>query len=198
MRASIIVASLLCISSIIIGSNSHALTDSDLKEIERAAQGAPNRITDNASFMVFRDGFFKLVKKGSNNFTCMVIKNPDGRFEPSCFNKPAMDSVFYSYQMEMKLLYEGVGPEVVQKALLVAFNQGKLPTAKPASLVYMMSPNNKYYDHHHKKLGDSPIHQMYYYPRINNETFNLGPGNPWLCQCFPHLSALIVEVDAQE
>lgn len=169
-----------------------ALTEHEQQEIVLASQAAPSNITEHASFMMFRDGGFVLLKEGKNNFTCLVVRNPQGRFEPSCFNTEARNSVLYTYELEMKLLYEGMSPEGVLSVINNHFLEGTLPTAITGSLVYMMSPNNKFYNYSTKTLGTTPIHQMYYYPKLPDQTFSLPTGRVMLWQGYPHLSALII------
>ena len=164
-------------------------------EIRHASEAAPAHIAESASFMIFKEGKFHLTKEGTNNFTCMVIRDPMGRFEPSCFNEQAMGSVFHTYEMQMRLMDEGKSNEETLLAIGRAFEQGILPTATIGSLVYMMSPNNKFYNHTSHTLGKSPTHQMYYYPKLDDNTFSLKDGPAILWQGFPHLSALIVVVE---
>ena len=60
------------------------------REILLASKAAPTYITNSASYMIFQNGKFELIKQGENNFTCLVVRNPEGRFEPACFNEQAM------------------------------------------------------------------------------------------------------------
>lgn len=190
MKKSLLMAALtLC--SVAFSAQASALTDEERQEIKYASEGAPSNVTDNASFMKFEDGQFKLFKKGSNNFTCLVVRDPKGRFEPSCFNQEAMRTVFYTYQFHMAKLYSGH----TEQQAMAAIAKAHLPVAETGSLVYMMSPNNKMYNYKKEKLGTTPIHHMYYFPKLPNETFALGKGSPRLWQGYPHLSALIVVID---
>ena len=169
-------------------SNDHA------QEIRNASEAAPKHVTENASYLKFEDGKFVLIKKGSNNFTCFVVHDPNGRFEPSCANEQATRSVLPAYEMHMALLYEGLSYEQTYQALQEAYDRGDLPSAETGSLVYMMSPNNQIYDSDLGSIRPTPVHQMYYYPKLSDETFALGDGPPRLSQSFPHLTALIVDV----
>ncbi|MGJ8678933.1 chromate transporter [Paraglaciecola sp.] len=180
--------------SVILTHQCFALTNEQQTVIKQASEGAPAHITDSASFMMFSQGGFELIKQGNNNFTCLVVSNPQGRYEPSCFNQEAMRSVFPSYELQMQYLYQGLSHSKTVKKLADAFKQGQLPNAEHGSLVYMMSKHNKYFDPHHGTLGDSPVHQMYFFPKLADNTFSLVKGGPFLWQGFPHLSALIVVV----
>ena len=116
---------------------------SDSEIIAMASEGAPDDITSKATIMKFDNDQFRTIRKGKNNFTCMVISDPQGRYEPSCFNKEAMRSVFSTYEFQMRQLYEGKTHEVVNQEIQEEFKKGHLPTAETGALVYMMSPNNK-------------------------------------------------------
>lgn len=164
------------------------------KEIQQASEAAPLHITEHASFMTFTNGEFRLIKSGSNDFTCLVVREPNGRYEPACFNQPAMNSVFYTYQMHMKLMYMGYDAKQTYQKLALAFEGGQLPLPETASLVYMMSPNNETYDQHKKVLKKGMRHHMYFYPKLAYNTFSLAPQGPSLWQGFPAMSALIVKV----
>jgi hypothetical protein len=164
------------------------------KEIQQASEAAPVHIVEHASFMRFVDGEFRSVKTGSNGFTCLVVREPLGRYEPTCFNPPAMKSVFYTYQMHMKYLYMGYDYSQTYQKLVQAFEHKKLPLPEPASLVYMMSPNNQNYYPQSKTVKKGMAHQMYFYPKLTDETFSLASGGPFLWQGFPAMSALIVPV----
>lgn len=163
-------------------------------EILQASEAAPKHIVEHASFMRFVDGEFQLIKTGTNGFTCLVVREPLGRYEPTCFNPPAMQGVFYTYQMHMKYLYMGYNSQQTYQILVQAFEDKKLPLPEPASLVYMMSPNNQNYYPQSKTVKKGMAHQMYFYPKLTDETFSLASGGPFLWQGFPAMSALIVPV----
>ncbi len=188
---------LLFLFVLLVSLNCFASRQKKQEEVSRVSEAAQLHITQNATFTMFADGEFKLIKKGSNNFTCFVVREPKGRYEPACLNEEAMRSVFPAYKMHMRLLYSGHTYESTHKKIDDAFNAGILPTAEAGALVYMMSPNNMMYNPANDQLSKTPIHQMYFYPKLNDKTFSLKSGPPWLWQGFPHLSALIVVVDGQ-
>lgn len=183
---------LLSVVCLCLTSKGYTLTQSDLEEIEHASEGAPVHITDKATFLKFEQGKFSVIKKGSNNFTCFVVREPKGRYEPACLNEQAVRSILPAYELHMKLLHEGVSYKDTHTALDEAFKKGKLPAAETGSLVYMMSPHNKFY--YKGKIYPTPIHHMYFYPKLDNEVFSLKGGPVSLWQGFPHVTALIVAV----
>lgn len=164
-------------------------------EIAAASEAAPANVTAAATYLAFEQDHFQILRTGTNNFTCLVIRDPQGRFEPACLNEEAMRSVFPTYALEMKLLYAGTAPSDIKRHLSEAYSAGQIPAAEPGALVYMMSQNNLNYNADSEILAPTPVHQMYYFPKISDETFSLTGNLPVrLWQGFPHLSALIVDV----
>lgn len=177
----------------VLTESSIALTDKERQEILEASEAAPAHIVDAASFMMLYDGKFEVVKSGSNNFTCLVMRNPQGRFEPACLNEEAMASVFPTYQYHTARLYEGLSETEVLAEIEQKFKNGELPTAAVGSLVYMMSARNGFYTDDGKQISSFPPHQMYFLPKITDQTFSLtGQDNLMLWQGYPHMSCLIV------
>ena len=166
--------------------------ETDSQEILLASEGGPEHITSDASFMKFENSKFVYIKRGKNNFTCLVMREPKGRYEPACLNAEAMRSVFPTYQLNLNLLYSGHSYEETYQEIEKRFKESKIPTAEAGALVYMMSPNNLRYIPSSDSLIKMPPHQMYFFPKLANETFSLEGGPPWLYQGFPHMSVLIV------
>lgn len=176
-----------------------ALTEEEAREIAEASEAAPPHITKDATFRMFRNGRFEIIQKGTNNFTCLVMRNPLGRFEPACLNEEAMASVFPTYEYHTARLYEGATEEQVMKEIQSRFEAGQLPTAVVGALVYMMSPRNGIYNARGEPVIKVPPHQMYFMPKIKDEVFSLpkGGNGPRLWQGYPHMSSLIVPVSAE-
>ncbi len=183
---------LALIVCLVLATECFALSKEDVKEIAHAAEAAPLHITGDATFLKFRNSKFVKIKNGKNNFTCFVVREPKGRYEPSCLNEQAVRSILPAYELHMKLLYKGLSYDETYAAIDKAFKSGKLPTAETGSLVYMMSPNNKFY--YKGKIVSTLIHHMYFYPKLDDKVFSLAEGPISLWQGFPHLSALIVSV----
>ena len=184
--------------SLLFSCCSLAQSPQDIAEIRMASEAAPDHISAQASFLKFENGEFVRIKTGTNNFTCFVVRDPNQRYEPACLNQEAVRSVLPTYEMQMKLLFGGASYNEALAQIALAYEQGRIPTAETGALVYMMSPRNQIFDAASGKLVPTSIHQMYYYPKLPDETFALENGPPWLWQGFPHMSALIVVVDGQQ
>lgn len=188
---------LCCFLIFMLSNFSYALSSEDNQEIISASEAAPDNVTEFATFLKFKDGDFLTIKKGVNNFTCFVVREPKGRYEPACLNQEAMRSVFPAYELHMKSLYSGLSYGDTYKGIKLAYERGEIPTAEAGSLVYMMSDKNEMYNPQSGELYPTPIHQMYFYPKLSNKTFSLKGGPPYLWQGFPHVSALIVVVSGE-
>ena len=168
-------------------------------EIEQAKEAAPEHITKNASFMVWEEDRFTLVKKGSNEFVCLVLTDGQGRYEPSCLNAAAMKSVFPVYEYQAKMLIKGVAIEKIYKEIESESNTSKFPSPSPGALVYMMSPKNKFYDHFNGKLMAIKPHIMLYFPVIKEQSlgFNNKNGLPMFYNEYPHLSVVHIHTEKE-
>ena len=161
-------------------------------ELEQAKEAAPAHITKDASYMVWQKNHFELVVKGTGEFVCLVLHDPQGRYEPSCLNQAAMKAVFPVYEFQTKQLYQGVAFEKILEEIKKFGGTERFPKPEPGALVYMMSPKNKFYDPFGKKLLDIAPHVMLYYPKIKAESlgFNNQDGLPMFYDEYPHLSVI--------
>jgi len=135
--------------------------------------------------------------KGESEFVCLVLRDPKGRYEPSCLNQAAMVSVLPVYEYQTKMLEEGMSIQVITQNIKTKSINGEFIAPPPGALVYMMAPNNKYYDFSSKKLVDIKPHIMMYFPKIEAESigFNGQGGIPGFYQEYPHLSVVHIETD---
>ncbi len=163
------------------------------REIEQAKEAAPPKITQNASVRVWDDGKFKEVIKGTNGFTCLVMQNPEGRFEPSCLNRQAMAFVFATYEYHTRLRYQGVPQKIIMQNLKKMSESGELPPSAEGAIVYMQSNNNRF-DLDGGKVVEVPPHLMFFTGKLGENVYGFKglPGYPRLFQGYPHLSALVV------
>lgn len=161
-------------------------------ELPDAEEGAPKHITKNATFMVWAGDQYVTKVKGTNEFACLVLRDKKGRFEPSCLNKAAIESVLPVYEYQTKLLQQGREISDIHKKIEEKFNKGEFISPSPGALVYMMSKRNKFYNHFEKKLEDVAPHIMLYFPKIDGNSlgFNGAQGLPGFYNEYPHLSVI--------
>ena len=169
----------------------------DKAEFDMAREAAPDHITKDASYMIWqKDRFVKKVS-GTNGFTCFVLRDNKGRYEPSCLNKAAMKSVLPVYNYQTKMLQEEVNIKTIYEGIEKRANSGVFPKPEPGAVVYMMSPKNKFYDHFNSKLLDIAPHIMLYFPKIDERSlgFNNKDGLPMFYHEYPHLSVIHIDTD---
>ena len=161
-------------------------------EVEEAREGAPNHITDHASYMVWSEDKFITRIEGTNGFVCLVLRDAKGRFEPTCLNEPAMKSVFPVYSYQTLMLQKGISIQEIYKNIEAKHQSDEFPYPEPGALVYMMSPRNTFYDHFNERLVDVSPHVMLYIPKINNEKLGLNGKNglPVYYDEYPHLGVI--------
>ena len=171
-------------------------------QIAWAKKAAPENITDKASYLALEknsnSGLWEYVKKiqGDNNFTCLLLTDPQGRFEPSCLNEQAMKTVFPVYQFQTQSLYAGISIQDIDNSILEMVNKGKLPKPTHGELVYMMSNDNKWYDHVEKVMTFPPPHLMFFQESMDDGIYNLSDSVSLvkLSHPYPHLSVLIIQL----
>ena len=161
-------------------------------ELLTAKQGAPAHISDNASLMVWEDGEYKTKVKGSNEFSCLIWADEQGTFEPSCFNAAAIEAVLPVYQYQRKMLEKGMKIEDIHSNIAKKAETGHFPSPQPGAVVYMMSKQNKFYDHFGNRLVNVKPHLMLYSSKLNAESleFNGKEGLPGFYSDYPHLSVI--------
>lgn len=166
-------------------------------ELEDAAEAAPKHITKNASYMIWSGDRYVSKLMGSNEFVCLVLRDSNGRFEPSCLNKAAMKSVFPVYEYEAQMLQKGKNISDIHKAIEERFKQGQFEAPAPGAIVYMMSKRNKFYNHFEQKLVDIGPHIMFYLPNVGESSLGLNgqDGLPGLYSEYPHLSVIHIGID---
>lgn len=148
-------------------------------EIALARSAAPHAISDSATVLVLtRTGYTEAVR-GSNGFTCVVIRsfsgNPDipGFWNPRvraphCFNAPAARTVLAPMRAQVGWLLGGTSAKAADARYKRAYTSGEFPAPASGAMVYMLSPQ-QYLSDEVKRAGP---HLMFYFDRSR-------PGAVW-------------------
>lgn len=145
-------------------------------EIELALSSAPKHLRANATIYLLGEEGYKLVKQGSNGFTCLVIRGPsftppdwENHISGWCFDEESMRTIGKVMLDRAKFYRQGLSPEEVRNKINAGFASGEYqPPSKP-SVIYMLSPVNKVPDHRTGKIFDFVPHVMYCAPNITND-----------------------------
>lgn len=135
-------------------------------EIALARSAAPASISAHATVEVLSSGGYVVAEKGSNGFTCVVLRGfaaptyapasfrnlvyvPSVR-APICFDPRASQMVLPYYNLRAKLALEGKTPDEIAHAVQGAYDTGSLPKREGVSFGYMWSE--------HQNLGPGVGH----------------------------------------
>lgn len=160
--------------------------------ISEAATGAPPHISKDASYYQWEKGKYVEKIKGSNGFGCLVLEDLKGRFEPSCLNAMALKAILPVYTFQTAQLEQGKTIQDIHQQIAAKYAAGEFLDPDPGAVVYMMAPNNRYYDYWGKKLVDIAPHIMLYLPKTARQAigFNGQNGLPGYYDEYPHLSVI--------
>jgi hypothetical protein len=151
-------------------------------EVALALTAAPSGISANATVLVLgRTGYVEAVR-GTNGFTCVVMRSfaagPDDTAfwnprvsAPHCFNPPAARTVLPAVLAQIKWALAGATPAELKAKMKKAYTAKTFPMPAAGAMAYMLSPK--------QRLGDLDPHWMphlmFYYDRsLKRSTFGAG------------------------
>lgn len=142
-------------------------------EIALARSSAARDISGAASVLVLTRKGFVEAEKGSNGFTCVVLRSFQGSIgvpdfwkpttrAPNCFNPPAAQTVLPPLLKRAEWVLAGVSTDEIAARTKAAYASHEFALPAPGAMAYMMSP-------HQHLLDDAPHHWMphlmFYYDR---------------------------------
>jgi hypothetical protein len=141
-------------------------------EVTLARSAAPKNVTDSARILVLgRTGYVE-ASRGTNGFTCLVMRSFLGGLEdpaywspkvraPACFNPPASRTVLLETLKRAEWVMAGVSQQEVAARTDRAYASRQFPLPATGAMAYMLSPE--------QYLGDENPHWMphvmFYYDR---------------------------------
>lgn len=120
-------------------------------EIRLARSAAPPSISDSATILVLERAGYVEAARGSNGFTCVVIRSLGGNLEdsslwsprisaPHCFNRPAGRTIMPTLLKQTAWLLSGERAPEVAARVKRSYANGELPHPANGSMAYMLSP----------------------------------------------------------
>lgn len=176
-------ALLLSASSLAAQANdvSSYLTTDRAAEVALARTAAPKHVSDSATLLFLTPRGYEEVAKGTNGFTCVVIRefampytdpakwNPRAR-APHCFNAAATASVLAQMVEVSKWVVTGVSHAEVLARTDRAFRSGTFRMPGTGAMAYMLSPAQYLADDHPHWMP----HMMFYYERSTQPASRFG------------------------
>jgi hypothetical protein len=122
------------------------------EEIALARSAAPATISDAATVYVMTDTGYVEAAKGTNGFTCLVVRSfivPDvdsattwdPRIQaPHCFNAEATPTVLPNIRYRAHAMFRGVAPARIAAGVRAAYASHRWPMMAMGGMAYMLSP----------------------------------------------------------
>ena len=155
MRTTTLLLALAAGSALPLAAQAHDFTPyliaDRAEEIALARSAAPAAIGGDASVYVLTDTGYVEAAKGTNGFTCLVIRSffvPDmdsaTTWEPRlraphCFNATATPSVLPNIVYRARSALRGVAPARIEAGVRAAYASHRWPATRPGALAYMLS-----------------------------------------------------------
>ncbi|HET7041658.1 MAG TPA: hypothetical protein VFI13_06555 [Gemmatimonadales bacterium] len=122
------------------------------EEVALARSAAPATISGAATIYVMTDTGFAEAAKGSNGFTCLVIRSflmpgadsattwePRLR-APHCYNATAARTIVPNVLYRAHAVFRGVSPARVEAGVRSAYASHRWPLTRAGAIAYMLSP----------------------------------------------------------
>lgn len=151
-------------------------------EVALARTAAPTEISSKAAVLVLTKKGYVEAAKGTNGFTCVVMRSFAGAPDdpgfwnphivaPHCFNPPASRSVLPSVLERIGWAFAGSTPADLKARMAKAYADHRFTMPAPGAMAYMLSPQQHLSD-------DDPHwmpHLMFYYDgALKGATFGAG------------------------
>lgn len=141
-------------------------------EIALARSAAPGNVSDSATVLVLERKGFVQAARGTNGFTCLVLRSftaptNDPAFwnpkvvAPSCFNAPAVRTVLAPILKRVDWVITGVTLAEVDARTERGYASHTFPAPAPGAMAYMTSPRQHLVDANPHWLP----HLMFFYDR---------------------------------
>lgn len=141
-------------------------------EVALARTAAPAYVSDSATVLVLTRTGFVEAARGTNGFTCAVLRSFSGGVEdpgfwnprvraPHCFNPPAVRTVLPAMLDRAGLILSGTEPGEAEATIRRAHASGKYPAPAAGAMAYMLSPRQYLLDEDPRWMP----HLMFYHDR---------------------------------
>jgi hypothetical protein len=159
------------------------LTPDRAAEVALARTAAPSDVSATATVLVLTPKGYVEAARGTNGFTCMVMRSfsaapGDPQFwnprisAPHCFNPPAARTVLPVLLAQMEWALAGATPTELKARIKQGYAEKRFTLPAPGSMAYMLSPQQ------HLSDDADPHwmpHLMFYYDRaLAAATFGAG------------------------
>jgi hypothetical protein len=152
------------------------------EEIALARSSAPRNVTDSATILVLEKSGYIEAARGTNGFTCLVMRSFTGStadptfwspkvHAPTCFNPPGVRTVLAPILKRVDWIIGGVSLTEVDARMRRGYASREFPAPAPGAMAYMTSPRQYLLDADPHWLP----HLMFFYDKsISGSAFGAG------------------------
>ncbi len=149
------------------------------EEIDLARSAAPRNVSDSATILVLEKNGYVQAARGTNGFTCLVLRSFTGATSdptfwspkvhaPACFNPPAVRTVLGPMLKRNDWIIGGVALSEVDARTAREYASHAFPAPAPGAMAYMLSPKQYLLDADPHWMP----HLMFYYDKaMTGSTF---------------------------
>lgn len=141
-------------------------------EVALARTAAPAHVSDSAAVLVLTRTGFVEAARGTNGFTCAVLRSFSGGVEdpgfwnprvraPHCFNPPAARTVLPAMLDRAERILAGTHPAEAEATIRRAYASGRYSPPAVGAMAYMLSPRQYLLDEDPRWMP----HLMFYQDR---------------------------------
>jgi hypothetical protein len=164
-------------------------------QIALAESAAPPVVARDASVYVIDAQGYRLVRTGTNGFTCLISRERPDTLEPECFDAEGSATTVKVRLFTESQRAKGVSEAVIGRETDARYVTGEFLAPRRPGLVYMLSEHNYVFDPGRKAIVHFPGHLMFYAPFATEKEIGSGPGAPFIvAPGTPH--ALIIVIPA--
>jgi hypothetical protein len=153
------------------------------REIALALSAAPPQVSEHASVYVLELNGYVLARKGSNGFTCLVVRDYPQDLGPVCHDPEGSRTVVPRLLREAELRAQGKTEQQIREEINEGLRTGKYRVPQRVGVAYMLSSEAMGFV---PELGHAiPVkpHVMFYAPYLRNEDIGVQAPKP---QDFPY------------
>jgi hypothetical protein len=161
-------------------------------QIRLARSAAPAEVSDHATIMILGKDGYETAVKGTNGFTCLVLRQYLNTVEPECYDAEGSRTTLLADMYIEQQRAKKVSEAQIAKGVEAGYKSSKFKAPAKPGIVYMMSPHNRVYDPDQKKVITVGGHLMFYAPYATAKTIGSGKGAPYIANPGQPTALLIV------
>ena len=148
-------------------------------QIALATAAGPN-VSEAATIYVLGPKGYRVARKGTNGFACLVERERLDTIEPECYDPEGVATVLRARVFVEEQRAAGVAEEKIHAAVDAGYQSGRFQAPRRPGIVYMMSDYNYVFDPDARQVIHFPGHLMFYAPYLTAKDVGSGPGAPYL------------------